>query len=662
VPFFTLQFALFTVLERNRALKASVTLAILVLAAVAAGPAGCKKAAPPASSKATKPAPAKTVEKSVQTRPEEFMEAEERPFGAPEGLLVEAESPKPAGDCEVVTDPDASGRAAVTSAKDWQALFAAPPPKEGAAFTVWIRHRAGPICLKSVEADGQLKELHWIQARPEKWAWSQAGRYSRAELAQQVLIVRGAKSPDPDPMVDCVVFASDPETLATGNLAEVKKELPPAEPGSGLPPVAVTVTVTWEGTAGRMPADLWGVNEGQIADPKAAADAKYQALLKGLRPPLVRIHRPDLADAWTDEKTKKWDVEKIKAGFAASTGYGGAKLLVNIPGWPKWMADPAHPELLAPGEEGAFATLCVDLVRVMRDDVKRPVEYWEVMNEKEAGYDAAGRLGDYWTLLNTVFDAMRKADPDARIGGPAFAWAKTEWVDAFIKQCGRRIDFLSWHNYASGDLYEPNKSMLGKPARIALAAHDIARSLKLHLADRTVEIFLTEYNIKWSREPVERRQAGNLGAVFDACLLKRLVSEQVDGAMIYQAKGDAYGLFDAQNHERPAGRLYKWGAAYLTGRIASHTVGDEALLQVLPIVRPDGVRSLLLVNKSNRTVTVPSQAKLMPLQRHEKAALLRVDAAWPKVPPKAVPAGDLPLPGYSVTLLTTATEEAGTAK
>ena len=38
---------------------------------------------------------------------------------------------------------------------------------------------------------------------------------------------------------------------------------------------------------------------------------------------------------------------------------------------------------------------------------------------------------------------------------------------------------------------------------------------------------------------------------------------------------------------------------------------------------------LLLVNKSNRTVTVPSQAKLMPLQRHEKAALLRVDAAWP---------------------------------
>lgn len=639
-------------------MKGSLALTTMVLASLVVGAVGCKKPVAPPPPRATK-APAVTP---PETRPEESMDSAERPFGAPDGVLVEAESPKPPSDSEAVPDPDASGRAAVTSAKDWQVLFMAPPPKEGSAFTVWIRHRGGPICLKSSDTAGQQKELHWVQAKPDKWAWSQAGRYPRTELGENVLVVRGAKSPDPDPLVDCVVFATDPEATATGTLAEVQRELPPFEPDSGAPPVAVGVAVNWVGSQGRLLPGFWGINDQEIADPKAAGDAKYQALLKGLRPPLVRIHRPDLADAWTDDEMEEWDVEKIKAGFAASTGYGDAKLLVNIPGWPKWMADKDHPDLLAAGQEDAFAALCVDLMRVMREDLKRPVLYWEVMNEKEAGYEKAGRLADYWKLLDTVFAAMRKAEPDARIGGPAFAWAKSDWVEGFVKKCGRHIDFISWHNYASGDIYEPNKSVLGKAAKLAGVAHAISKTLKRYVPDRTVEVLLTEYNVKWSRDPVERRQANNLGAVFDACLLHRLALEEVDGAMIWQAKGDAYGLFDHEDRERPAGRLFKWGAAYLSGRIAACKVEDEGLLEVLPVIRTDGVRSILLINKSNRTVTVPAQAKLMPLQRHEKAALLRIDAAWPKEASKEVPTGDLPLPGYSATLLTTAPEEAGIEK
>jgi hypothetical protein len=53
------------------------------------------------------------------------------------------------------------------------------------------------------------------------------------------------------------------------------------------------------------------------------------------------------------------------------------------------------------------------------------------------------------------------------------------------------------------------------------------------------------------------------------------------------------------------------GVRYLVGNIASTQVDDEGTLETLPIVRADKSRSLLLINKANRTVKVPGGLKFI---------------------------------------------------
>jgi xylan 1,4-beta-xylosidase len=71
--------------------------------------------------------------------------------------------------------------------------------------------------------------------------------------------------------------------------------------------------------------------------------------------------------------------------------------MVNIAYPPSWLAKEVP---LTPAQEEEFAALCARLVRVMRDDVKRQVDYWEVTNEWDTKYEKAGKLDDLWRVYN----------------------------------------------------------------------------------------------------------------------------------------------------------------------------------------------------------------------------------------------------------------------
>jgi hypothetical protein len=118
----------------------------------------------------------------------------------------EAEAKLPAGDAQVLEDAAASGGRAISIAREWEPLLraevpAGAPDKE---WHVWIRHKNGPLLLKSVAADGAQKDLHWIRAAPREWTWSRAGRIARA-LAPQVLVIRGG-SRSARCHLDCLAF------------------------------------------------------------------------------------------------------------------------------------------------------------------------------------------------------------------------------------------------------------------------------------------------------------------------------------------------------------------------------------------------------------------------------------------------------------------------
>jgi xylan 1,4-beta-xylosidase len=559
---------------------------------------------------------------------------------APKGTLIEAEANKPGGNNRIVELAGASDGKAVTSDADWQMLFQAPLPS-GDAWKIWVRHKHGPLAVKSVE-NGKVKD-NWNWKSPAGWEWTDMGTYSRVQLGEGLRIGRQAGGGGkPSPIVDAVVFAPD-----------VIKVLPAFEPDGKAAPLSVKASVDWNKTAGQMKAGMWGWNDYEVLYPERAADKKYQEALRALNPALVRIHHAGFSTTWTNEATRSWDVEKIRAGLKASTGFGNAKIMMNVSGPPKWISED---KLMTPAQEDEFARLCGQLVRVMRDEVKMPVAYWEMTNEYDTTYEKAGRLGDLWRVFNKIAKEVRAVDPNAKVGGPALTWPKPAWLEGFFKNCGQNIDFVTWHNYASGDIYDPNENVLGKAQTIANMAQDVRDAARKWVPGRNLEYFLTELNVKWTWDPMERRHGNNVGAAFLASTLRRTaLTDQgrgIDGVTMWHAKGGAYGIIDADNTLRSPYYLYRWGTRYLTGRIAAAKTDDENSLEVLPITRDDKTVSLLLINKAPRTVQIADGAKLLPAGA--KPRMERIDADGYNASPEMPLTGTWSLPGYSVTLLTTA--------
>jgi xylan 1,4-beta-xylosidase len=275
-------------------------------------------------------------------------------------------------------------------------------------------------------------------------------------------------------------------------------------------------------------------------------------------------------------------------------------------------------------------------------------------NEYDNTYEKAGKLDDLWRLFNKIALEVKRVDSKAKVGGPALTWPKQIWLDGFLKNCGQNIDFLTWHNYASGDIYDPNELVFEKAGTIAGMAKDAMNAVKKHIPNRNIETFLTEYNIKWVWDPIELRHGNNVGAAFHASTLRQLAEVGISGAFVWHLKGHSYGIIEGDNSPRQPYDLFRWGPKYLVGNMPKNTTGDNKKLLLFPVVRPDGSRSLLLINTANQRVTIPGGASLFPSQG-KTVKIERIASDGNKVlDTKEFATGNWTLPGYSVTLLTTA--------
>ena len=546
---------------------------------------------------------------------------------APKGAFFEAEKYSKA---DIVEAQGASGGQAVQSTRPYQPLVSIPLPA-GDAWKVWVRHKGGPFAVKT-KVDGKNKDA-WTFFKPKTFGWRELDVFSREELGGTNLIIgRGAGDGDDNVEIDAVVLQN-----------AVKKPLPADQPDANLAAQNVSASVDWNAKIGTISALAWGINENEIRDPKKAGDAEFQTKLAALKTPLVRIHQAGLMDAWTNAKTRDWDVEKIKAAFAASTGYGDAPIMLNLTWAPRWLS---QNKVLNQAQEDELAALWGRLVGVMRDDVKRPVAYWEITNELDISYEKAGKLDDLWRLYNKCAAAMRKADPKAKLGGPALTWAKPAWIAGFLRNCDD-VQFVSWHNYGTGDLYETNESLFKKvDSNIGGNARTALKLVKENAKGRELETFLTETNVKYTWDPFERRHQNAVGSVFHALVVKEMAEAGVTGVTLWQERGQAYGsLVDNKNQVFPSYYLYGWGPQYLSGERVKATSGDESLLEILPVTGKNG-KAVLLINKAPRTLKVPAASELLPGVKGAE----RVDSSGyaAKVELKA---GELELPGFSLTLL-----------
>ncbi len=565
--------------------------------------------------------------------------------GAPAGVLLSATA---CAASEVVNDAEALGGKAVTSGGEYSSLIEAKLPETDEAFTIWVHRKGGPIQLKAV-VNGAQKEKKWDWGKPDGYEWCSLGRYKRADLGEAIVIIRSSKQAEKVPHIDAIVFSADAAAHPKGMKADGEKELPPEAPDNSLPATTASVQIDWSKTVGQMPPSIWGVNDSQVFDAKSAAAPDYQAFLASLTPALIRNLDGALISKWLDPKTRTWDVDMIKAGFAASTGYGKTRIILNIPSWPKWMTKQADKTTLTPESEEEFVKLVGQLVVLMRDEVHQPIAYWEVFNEQEEQFEKLGKLDVLWKLHNRVTAEIKKQDPKAKVGGPALTWPNPVWVESFLKVCAANVDFVTWHNYASGSIYDSNEKVLQGPDSIAGQARYIKEAVAKATAGRKVECFLDEYSIKWSWDPMERRHGNNVGVVFQACVLRRMGLLGLDGVTVWDSRHTAYGLYDGK--ARLTGRLYQIGSCCLIGAMADAAAQDNKDIELIATTRADGIRSVLLINRANHTVIVKGASKLNVSAT--TPTLVRIASDGLSVPlwNRELVSDELRLPGYSVTLV-----------
>jgi hypothetical protein len=116
-----------------------------------------------------------------------------------------------------------------------------------------------------------------------------------------------------------------------------------------------------------------------------------------------------------------------------------------------------------------------------------PVGYHEIGNEPDNRDFFTGTRDDYLKLYEVGSRAVREANPDAVVGGPALAFDPS-WVDPFLDRAVAKklpLDFFSFHYYP-GIPFQP----ADLPGRVRL----MERALDGRPSLRTTQLHLNEFN------------------------------------------------------------------------------------------------------------------------------------------------------------------------
>jgi len=257
---------------------------------------------------------------------------------------------------------------------------------------------------------------------------------------------------------------------------------------------------------------------------------------------------------------------------------------------------------------------------------------WEVWNEPDIGQFWGGTPEEYLVLYEAVARAIKEANPEARVGGPALAY-DMGFLDKFLNYTSSRglpLDFVSWHVYATD------------PRQVAERAAAV-RALMDKYGYRGTPSVLDEWNY-WLEKELERFRSPVV-ASFQAAALTLMQDSPVDIATLY--RGDAWtwgGLFHPDG--QPGKPFYVW-LAYKQLLQAERVRAECKGLYVMAGVRPDGELLLLVCNPGGTALAYSVESG-----DYRIAAVLAIDDDNNLEPVEACGEGVCRIEPYAVHLVT----------
>ena len=193
----------------------------------------------------------------------------------------------------------------------------------------------------------------------------------------------------------------------------------------------------------------YGLGQGGFSDQPMLAP--HVADLKQLHPKIIRLFVQeyyDLMPAIGEYNWKKLDRE-LESIVAT-----GAKPMLCLCMKPPVLFPTVDDKIVHPSSYPQWEKFIEDLVRHVNSERKFGVEYWEIGNEVDAG-EIGGcpyhfKPDDYLKYYTHTAQAVLRADPKAKVGGPALGYFHNPIGDALLAHAAAGkapLHFYSWHTY-----------------------------------------------------------------------------------------------------------------------------------------------------------------------------------------------------------------------
>ena len=274
------------------------------------------------------------------------------------------------------------------------------------------------------------------------------------------------------------------------------------------------VTVDFGATTGADDSAAIGVDESTYGTPSDVNDPKAQALLKKLGVGDARIALT-LADP-------------ANPASRVTCAAGGCDTAIDPLSWVRMM-DSVGETPVAEIPETISAADAAAIVKHVNGagGATRPVVYWVIGNEPNASGETAAT---YDARFNTLQAAMKQADPQIQVGGPATYGFDQSFLQQFLQDCGSRVDFVDFHFYQAPG----RQSAAQLLAELSAMSKDLATlrtMIKATVADRAAEIAIHVGEWNFSADPATLAQYAFTGfaSVLDADLLGRILVAGADG-------------------------------------------------------------------------------------------------------------------------------------
>jgi xylan 1,4-beta-xylosidase len=345
---------------------------------------------------------------------------------------------------------------------------------------------------------------------------------------------------------------------------------------------SASVKVDFQDRLGPLEMDRMALGQGGLSEEPMWADRIAE--VRALRPRLIRLFIQEYFDLLPERGRYHFATLDRSVETILKTG---AKPLMCICFKPRVLFGEANQDHVEPADYDAWQQLVFNLVKHYRD-AGAGIRYWEVANEPDIGEDGGCpyrfQPESYVRYYQRTVAAIRRADPEARVGGPALASVRSPILPALLTTCERDklpLDFVSWHIYSSD------------PAQVRGTIDYAKGLLKKHPALKP-ETFLDEWNMDLMNPPRDPR--------FQPCYIAEVLWQMREAGLDYScyyhirdwyvdqerfapfmsAHGAAFmarwwnrmpqfdGLFDYQNQIRPS---------YFTFKLFSRLNGQRLRLE-----------------------------------------------------------------------------------